>query len=679
MSQKFLSVKEVAELLGKTERQVRNICKAGNLSCKLEYNENKRGGCFYYSIPVDSLPVEAQMKHFNSINNNITDNKPADSPIIRNPEDEINLLNSMKPFEREYVEEWYNILIKTQNMKRTEIVSFCNTYSPRNKSVKLSRSTLYTNRNRFKSYGYAGLIPKWGKSGSSISTVPDVAFEYFKSLYLVERGSSVAVCHSAAFGYFKNNINSEITFKEFPSAAAFLRRLQSEIPKHHIDYARKGKQHFKRHSEYYIARDWSEIPAGDLWVGDHNLMDIIVKLEDGSTCRPWITAFADNRTGKMLSYFIHPDAPNSTHVFYAFHIAQAKYGLPKYMYLDNGKDYKVRDFSGRKKHVVWDKANEDRARSLLGPLNIEIIFAREFNSQAKVIERSFKEVVNRLYKLTPYGYTGSNTVEKPENLNKDVKSGKIYSYYEIEQLAETFFETVFNKEPSKGKALGGLSRDQAWEKYRSTEIRMLSPNATSFCLMRTSKDFTIGRNGIVDTTTGLELIYWSDTFHEMVGKRVYLRRNLKDFRDAYVFDAETDQAICIAKLDHRIPGITTTPIAQADLKEHIKRKAESSKKAKANTQTIGRIGLADVLKDLATAADDKNKANDIQSDKQQNIIYQLTPIDNAINAQNQIDKQYNSSLLTKIAPPATPEKKKIYAWESEKELDQKRQLIKEAI
>ena len=69
---------------------------------------------------------------------------------------------------------------------------------------------------------------------------------------------------------------------------------------------------------------------------------------NGTTYFPWVTVFRDVKTSKWLGWFLHLDTPNSDHIFQTFYYAVQKFGILNDVYLDNGKDYRCKDFAGEK-------------------------------------------------------------------------------------------------------------------------------------------------------------------------------------------------------------------------------------------------------------------------------------------------------------------------------------------
>lgn len=88
---------------------------------------------------------------------------------------------------------------------------------------------------------------------------------------------------------------------------------------------------------------------------------------------------------------------------------------------------------------------------------------------------------------------------------------------------------VLNKRPSQGKNLAGLSPNQLFNQEFAEKIRPSKDALKLFC-MRTSKTFTIIRNGIKDNELGIT--YWADWMVSKTRLKVYLRRDVQNYKEA---------------------------------------------------------------------------------------------------------------------------------------------------
>ena len=83
--------------------------------------------------------------------------------------------------------------------------------------------------------------------------------------------------------------------------------------------------------------------------------------------------------------------------------------------------------------------------------------------------------------------------------------------------------------------------------------------------MRTSKDFTIRRNGIKDTAFGIT--YWADWMISKMGMKVYLRRDIEDYKEAWVFKSDNDEFIGTANAVSAVAALHADKVSKEEFKE----------------------------------------------------------------------------------------------------------------
>lgn len=338
-----------------------------------------------------------------------------------------------------------------------ELKDWINTvWNARNPELKTSYASVMRERKNAKERGKTALIGQWGKRAGK-SAVPTSHFEYFKSLCLKEGGPSYNSCWRQVVGKYCQGSD----LSNFPSVDSFLRRLSRKVGESAIYLARNGKAKWNRKYASYIERDYTKIKAGQVWVSDHAQIDVAVKGKSGTPVFGWITSFIDMKTDKALAKVYHEEPPNSDHIFQAFFIAADTHGLPEYLYIDNGKDYRCRDFAGGRPYYHRVQVDETKTTSMLCSLNVIPIFAAPYNAQAKVIERWHLKIKEGLSKHAE-GYRGGNVTERPERLAEDIKRGNILSFDTFDGLLHDFIFNVLNKLTSQGKGCNSFSPDDAW-------------------------------------------------------------------------------------------------------------------------------------------------------------------------------------------------------------------------
>ena len=580
----WISVNEVAELKGVSVRAIQKTIK------KYLTKLTPGNGGQQYRIQLSSLPITAQQKYFES--RGITF-------VPELSEDEINATVDMESYTnapvyaRKKADKYMSILKATEGLKGTALRNYINEWNRRYPEMKTSYQRVVEAKKLFKEQGITGLLAKYG-SKEGTTKINNEDFEYFKSLFLKEGAPTLQSCYNSTYGNAIKRNCGEVP-EDFPSPSAFLRYLEKNIPEQFIYAARYGESAWNKKYHAYAERDFENIKAGQVWVSDHRQIDtaMIYKIPENTRDNirqliesieqkhkkpvfPWITVWSDFKTGKWLGWFLHAEDPNSDQIFQAFYSAASVYGLPEEIYIDNGKDYRCKDFSGGKRiYKMKDHINETKTRSLMAALNIEVHFSTPYNGQTKPVERDFKLMKEWLDKLMP-GYRGGNIKERPEILADEIKRGKIINIEDYKQVLETYINEVLHEYPCAGKKHKGMTRNELWN-IEYTGGRRISADALKLFCMRTSTEAQIGRNGIV-VNRQYSLYYWAEWMIAQKGKKVFMRRDNNKYQEAWVFDAKTEDYLGRAVL----AGWNCAALAETDLEKNQLQTVLKAKKLERN-------------------------------------------------------------------------------------------------
>ena len=469
-----------------------------------------------------------------------------------------------------------------------------------------SWQSVYRAWRKYKSEGLSGLLAKYGHR-AGITSVSNDLFEHFKALYLVEGSPSVKSCWLRVLGFAKKN-NPQLDLKNFPSPSAFNNRLGREIPKEARYLARRGPSAWNKKYAPFVERNYDNILAGQCWVADHAQIDVCVTQPNGKPCFPWVTAFVDFKTTKWLGWLVHVESPNSDHIFQAFYYGSLKYGLCNEVYLDNGKDFRCHDFAGGRKTVCIN-VDESKTSSMLGLLGIVPHFALPYQAQSKIIERTFLKN-KELFSKHMVGYRGGNTLERPEKLADEIKNGSILKIEDFIPLFDDFIINCLNKNSSQGKNLLGKSPDQLWSEEFTTK-KTVSKEALKLFCMRSTGVVSIGRNGIYDSDLGQT--YWGEWMSGMKGQKVYIRRDVRNYAEAWVFNAHNDECLGTARMGiFSAPALAKTEIHRQELKNAISAKRRATKITKAYANQAAHIDpfeqLTNLKAGIAAASGDSPEA-----------------------------------------------------------------------
>ena len=393
--------------------------------------------------------------------------------------------------------------------------------------------------------------------------------------------------------------------------------------------------------------------------------------EDGNVVFPWVTCWRDYKSGKWLGWILQAGHPNSDHIFQSFYYAAESYGLPEDVIIDNGKDYRAKDFAGGRKAIKVD-SSQAKTTSMLMELNVKANFALPYNAQTKPIERDFLKIKELLSKHC-IGYRGGNVVERPEILAKEIKEGKIMPFDEFKKLFDDFVINVLNKRPSQGKNLNGLSPDELFEEEFKEKV-IVSRDALKLFCTRTSRDFTIGRNGIKDNE--FKITYWADWMLTRIGLKVYLRRDPNNYKEAWAFNVENNEYIGNVTAVKAIAALHADEIAKEEFKEAMANKKRKLKVAKAYIKQTREISAAERCENYKTAyakvEQQKNKKAEPKITKIAN-----TKMDKAIRKYKEM-QTFGKRDLSLFIDESLVKDEPLYLFETDKILEQEKTRYKEA-
>lgn len=550
-------------------------------------------------------------------------------------------------YNRRMFNKYANILHLSKAHDGQELKDWIQKWNREHPDMKTSYPRVMDARKVAREQGKEGLLGNYGQS-KGLSKVPDDPFEYFKSLYLKEGGPGGRSCWLTTAGKFCNSEKAGfIDLKEFPSEDSFMRRLHREVGESAIFLAREGFSKWNRRYHQHVERDYTKIRAGEVWVSDHAQIDVAVKgAKNGKPVFGWITSFVDMKTSKALSSYYHEEAPNSDHIFQAFYMAAAVHGLPEYLYIDNGKDYRCRDFAGGRK-VYRVQVDEGTTRSMLASLGVIPIFAKPYNAQAKTIERWHLKIKDALSRHAE-GYRGGNVTERPERLAHDIKRGNILDFAVFEGILQDFIYTFLNRLPSQGKGCNGLSPDDAWNSENPVK-RAVTRDALKLFCMRTTQPLTIRRNGIEYSKFGVT--YFADWMIPLKGAKVYLRIAPDNVNDVWVFETEADEYLGNAGIKGLTHPVAQSEIDKADLREAIAGKKREEKTAKALGYVTHSPDTAERLSYMKTAAALLNPAPVPEPERTVTQILPNSSMQKAVNARNQREQEGKADLsaLARVA------------------------------
>lgn len=635
----WLNIEEVCELSNSKKETIRRKCKSGEYKARFKIEGRKKN----YEILLSSLPIKYIQKYNSYLQPVAVEDKSL--------EDYSNAPKWMRAKAEKYLE-LFNL---TKNMTYQEKIDFLADWSAKYPEKHTTYPSLSLALRKYNQGGITALLSNYGVHRRGISKLDESCFEYFKSIYLREGAPSAETSWNITFGFAKQQ---GINLENFPTSKTFIRRLRAEVPEQAIFIARHGDASWNKKYANYVPRDYSELNAGVCWVSDHAQIDVAVSF-NGAVCFPWVTVFRDAKTSKWLGWFLHADSPNSDHIFQAFYYGVLNFGIPEDVYLDNGKDYRCKDFAGGRTRVIKVK-HKNNGGSLIQNLGINIHFALPYNAQTKPVERDFLKIKEFLSKGF-VGYRGGKITERPEKLKNEIKNEQIMQFGDFKKLFDRFIEEYLNKRPSKGKVLQGKCPDELWAE-EFTKKKVISKDALKLFCMRTTNNVTIKRNGIFDSQ--LQISYWAEWMITEKGRKVYIRRDINAYQEAWVFDAQTDEYLGKGNANQPASFLANTDIEKSEYQKQVAIKNKEKKILKSYIKTKYNPSNEDIIENLINSLDKVDFKSNATISKISN-----TKMDKVVK-----EEKNKNSIPSKYVTPIQP-KKKLYLTEAEKRRDLERKAI----
>ncbi|WP_447978121.1 Mu transposase C-terminal domain-containing protein [Candidatus Nitrospira bockiana] len=403
---------------------------------------------------------------------------------------------------------------------------------------RLSLDTVYAWLRAYEEHGFGGLLPKWGGKKGRFTAISEALQGIIKDEYLRPERPSVTDVHRAIAQF------CDAARIPCPSIST-LNRFLATLPKPAVLAARYGEAAYRAQGEPKIRRDYLDLDVGEMWVGDHRVLDLFVRASDepgAKIFRPWLTAWMDLRSRRITGW--HLDlVPDSHTIALALRAGILTCGLPTRLYRDNGKDFTAEYWGGRR--VQFPSVDFDvNARAVLAQLRIEATNAQPFSPWAKAIEAWFGHTLPSWERTLP-GWCGRDNKEKPEKLTAEVKAGRLLTLAECQQALAARIEQYHDREHSE---LAATPRSL----WAGVEMRIPDARALDLILMK-HKPAKVFQDGL--RLFGRR--YWHDALIPHIGQTVEIRYDAADVSALVVMTRPSASAtpvfLCEARWDHDQP------------------------------------------------------------------------------------------------------------------------------
>lgn len=543
-----LTVKEYADLRGISERHVRRLIIEESIPAKVSFGSNGNSGKKYL-ISLSDIDPKLQKKYMRLHKEKfpgLQEKKPVQAKS----------LEKMTDGERKEAAFWLDILRQWRvyrerhgGSKKEADEDYIKLLEERYPEKHFSQRMLQRQWNAYQEYGEAALADGRGKHENHARSIPDRVFDIFQYYYLDESQKSVRKCMELTKLALREE---EPELLPLASEASFSRRIARDIPIPVLEYYRKGEKAFRDRCAPYIERTYEDLNSNDIWVCDNHTFDVFVN--DGEHKKPvrvYLTAFQDVRSRKMMGWHVTL-TPCSDATLAALRRGIERYGIPKRILSDNGREFLTFDIGGRGFRKEAER-KEHVAPTILDNLGIEFRTALVRNAKAKIIERAFRDVKEDFSKLFA-GYTGGTIAERPERLKKTGKdAGNFTLLPEFVKYVDTYIEGYFNTRPHSGSGMNGRTRDEVYAACL-VEKRTATKEQLNLMMLRNTRMQQVKRNGVQLSIYDCRIWFNSlELSYNYLGKKVYFRYDPHDLAQVRVYD-EADRFLCtagqIAKLSY---------------------------------------------------------------------------------------------------------------------------------
>lgn len=493
----WVSTSEAAALVGVEVSVVKKRCSHGELECRRTKRGHNSGA---FEVLLSSLPISAQAKFFaehpelakTAEAQSVDEFTHAPAAIQRRAQQRLETVLSYREAMRQRPENEAKVATAERWFAAYRVAHFRIDINVSVKSVKRwSRA--------YSALGIVGLLDRNdGHQRRGKITIPPDAANFFLARYL-DKDEPPTI----AGAIFETRLAEAEFGWKLPAGDGPFYRLAHKVPA----IQRRGRREDADKLENllpYVVRS-SDVPGRTLQ-SDHHICDRFVNCEGekcGEACRlhescgegpckgkcskphrPWFTPMFDVGSRMIVSYAIGLEVPNSQTILRPFADALRRYGLWKYVYIDNGKDF-------RKAFEAWGQLHDDFLSRLLA-LGITAKFALPYNAQAKAIERMFRTFVLRFW-TGHEGYTGplGKRSEHVQQMEKRPELLPAWSEFRRELDAEI---EVYNNTVHRGRGMKGRSPLAV---FASEKLEMAKPDAMAFALVFAERvPRMLTRNGI---------------------------------------------------------------------------------------------------------------------------------------------------------------------------------------
>lgn len=327
------------------------------------------------------------------------------------------------------------------------------------------------------------------------------------------------------------------------------------------EYIARGKRYWKNQFMIKRLRNTGDLQVLEILVGDAHTFDCWVSVERANgkkqAVKPYLVAWIDMKSRCLVGWAIC-ECPNQRvikeslmHAIYPKKDKELPYGVPKYLLIDNGKDFTAQSLTGRPRTERFTL--DDDANGFIRCIGIEDdIRSIPYQPWSKAqVERFFGTVCGRFTKLIA-SYTGTLTGSKTsgkvyKNIEQMLEKGELMS---IEEFADYFKKWIIEKyhvRKHQGLMAQGEEIPAPISVFNNADryFKAAPPMAVTLSLMMEGIERTIRRSGVQLTFGGQRFMYQNGELGNHEGERVQIKYNPEDITSVKVYTLE-GKPICDA-------------------------------------------------------------------------------------------------------------------------------------
>ncbi len=577
MNKNWITIKEAAVICNSSYEALKKAVQRGNIISKRVEGKGNGG---QLRILLESLPQEAQERY-----NGVEPKLPARNTVneyeaLTNSEREKTQLKIFVVNEYLSFKNWF----VGRDCRKEFIKKFVDDYP--DYELEVSPDNLDRWVKKYKSDGFMGLVDRRGKSTKGTTSLTQDMQDRFLYEYLNDSQPHISVCYDIVKKYY------EMQGVTVPSISSFKRFLKT-VPQSTIVYYRKGVKAFNDYCTASIPTDYKKnLFSNDEWVADHHVFDVLVN-DNGKVGRAWLSVWFDRRSRCILGYVVNLCDPNADIVLDSFYDSVKKYGVPRRVQIDNGKDYKAHDLF-----------NLENSYALANVMSMAVRTSIKYNAKAKPVERVFRtlELRNRL--LPSYiGDRPDNRPESMKKLNKDI-ADELMTYSDFRKYVDNNIK-IYNNTPHSGKGMDGRTPKEVYENSFNGAVKIIADDELQVIMRRTTKCAKVSKNGVKFNEL-YNQEYNSDELQILAfGKMVYARYDTADVRKIHIY-LETGEFLCVAGLYGHNDYGNGREITSQVIREYANHNKKVRAAAKAGKPVVNDMNVPQILDDYARGLENPN-------------------------------------------------------------------------